>query len=254
MIGMILGTSEGKKILSLLNKYTNDIFVSTATSYGGKLLKDYSYKVINTNPLTLDELIEALKKNNVQILIDASHPYATVITENAVQASLKLGIQYIRYERKGVASKFEEKIIRVEDYEELGEKLKEVNGSILNTTGSRNIKKFMDMKLENRIIHRVLPSTEVMMDCFSLGVKTEDIIAIKGPISYGLNLSFMKEYDAKAIVLKDSGKEGGTEDKLKAAFDLGVQVFVIKRKKQTFEYVFNDEEELVRYIVREMME
>ena len=41
MIGFILGTSEGKKILSLINKYTDEIAVSTATSYGGQLLKEY---------------------------------------------------------------------------------------------------------------------------------------------------------------------------------------------------------------------
>ena len=34
MIGFILGTSEGKKILSLMNNYTDNIAVSTATSYG----------------------------------------------------------------------------------------------------------------------------------------------------------------------------------------------------------------------------
>lgn len=248
MIGLILGTSEGKKILSLLNKYTDDIFVSTSTTYGGELLKDYSYKVINTKPLNLNELVDELKKNNVEILIDASHPYAAVITENAIEACSRLKIHYIRYERKSVVSDFEDKIIKVKDYDELGQKLKEVEGNILNTTGSRNIAKFMDMKLENRIIHRVLPSIEVMIGCFSLGVKTEDIIAIKGPVSYELNVGFLKEYDAKAIILKDSGKAGGTEEKLKAAFDLGVQAFVIERKKQRFDYLFSDEEELVNYI------
>jgi precorrin-6A/cobalt-precorrin-6A reductase len=49
MIGLILGTSEGKRILSLLNKYTEDIFITTATAYGGELLKDYKYKILNTN-------------------------------------------------------------------------------------------------------------------------------------------------------------------------------------------------------------
>ena len=46
MIGLILGTVEGKKILSLLNKFTEDIFVSTATEYGGELLKNYKYKIL----------------------------------------------------------------------------------------------------------------------------------------------------------------------------------------------------------------
>lgn len=44
MIGFILGTSEGKKILSLMNNYTDNIAVSTATSYGGQLLQDFKIK------------------------------------------------------------------------------------------------------------------------------------------------------------------------------------------------------------------
>lgn len=39
MIGLILGTSEGKEILDLLNKFTDDILISTATQYNGEIGK-----------------------------------------------------------------------------------------------------------------------------------------------------------------------------------------------------------------------
>lgn len=60
MIGLIAGTTEDKNILSLLNKYTEDIFVSTATAYGGELLKDYKFKSLNTKSLNLEELEKIL--------------------------------------------------------------------------------------------------------------------------------------------------------------------------------------------------
>jgi precorrin-6A/cobalt-precorrin-6A reductase len=250
MIGLILGTSEGRKILSLLNKYTEDIFVSTATSYGGELLQESKFKAINTKPLTLEEMTAAFAENKIELLVDASHPYAQVVTQNSMEACRRLNIQYVRYERPAVADKFQGEIERVEDYKELKEKLSLIDGTILNTTGSNNIAEFIKMSLSNRIIHRVLPSVEVMKKCFDLGVKTEDIIAIKGPIGYELNCSFIRNYDAKAIILKDSGKQGGTEEKLKAAADIGIKAFIIERKASIDSNAFENEEKLVDYIVK----
>lgn len=249
MIGLILGTSEGKKILSLLNKYTEDIFISTATEYGGELLKEYKYKKLNIKPLDLEELIGTLKDNKIELLVDASHPYAVVVTQNASEACRRLNIEYVRYERPAVSHKYESEIVRVKNYEELKEQLSKVEGTILNTTGSRNIEKFIEMKLKNRVVHRVLPSVEVMEKYFSLGLKVEDIVAIKGPISYELNCSFIREYAAKAIVLKDSGLQGGTEDKLKAAIECNIKAFVLERNETSYSNVFNNEERLIDYIV-----
>ncbi|GFZ32641.1 cobalt-precorrin-6A reductase [Clostridium zeae] len=248
MITLILGTSEGKKILSLLNEFTEDIAVSTATNYGGELLKNYKYKILNTKPLDTEDLKQFLIDNKSTILVDASHPYAQVVTENAMKVCKELKVEYIRYERPSVAESYKEDIICVESYEELHKNLVGVKGTILNTTGSNNIGKFMDMNLDNRIVHRVLPSTKVMEKCFELGVKTEDVIAIKGPISYQLNLAFIDEYNAKAIVLKDSGVEGGTEEKIKAAIDRELKIFVLERANSLYTNSFCEVEELVEYI------
>lgn len=249
MIGLILGTSEGKKILSLLNNYTEDIFVSTATEYGGELLKEYKYRAMNTKPLGLEELISVLRDNNVSLLVDASHPYAQVVTKNAIEACRRLGIEYLRYERQSVLQAFDEGVVRVRNYEELHKELLKIDGLILNTTGSRNIDKFVNMTLKNRIVHRVLPSVDVLERCFSLGIKTEDIVAIKGPIGYDLNCSFIKEYNAKAIVMKDSGTQGGTEEKLKAARDMDIRALVIERIESKYDKVFSTEDGLVEYII-----
>ena len=80
MIGFILGTSEGKKILSLINKHTDNIAVSTATSYGGELLQNYKIRNLNTKPLNKNELLTWIKDNNIKVLVDGSHPYAQEVT------------------------------------------------------------------------------------------------------------------------------------------------------------------------------
>ena len=256
MIGLILGTSEGKNILSLLNEFTEDILISTATTYGGDIIKEYKYKILNTDALDIKGLKELFTKHGVSTLVDASHPYATEITKNCRSACEELKIEYLRFERPSIIDKYidRDKVICVSSYENLVEKIidiKELQSSdcvILNTTGSRNINKFMDSKLINRVVHRVLPSMSIIKECLELGVAIEDIIAIKGPIGFDLNLGFIKQYKAKAIILKDSGILGGTEEKIKAALEENIYIFVIERKKELFENIFYSEEELVNYI------
>ncbi|MBC2582196.1 cobalt-precorrin-6A reductase [Clostridium sp. DJ247] len=250
MIGLILGTSEGREILSLLNNFTDDIFISTATEYGGEILKDYKYKYLNTTPLTLEELTRTLKEKGVKVLVDASHPYALEITKNSIKVCETLGIEYIRYERPSCAEKYrnEENVVTVRNYNELHEKIKHIEGNILNTTGSRNLDKILAMKLKNRIVHRVLPSVKVMQECFEYGIAVDNIVAIKGPIGYDLNCAFIKEYNAKAMILKDSGVQGGTEEKLKACIDNNIWAFIIDRQEKIYNNSFNDVELLVKYL------
>ncbi|MBV1821372.1 cobalt-precorrin-6A reductase [Clostridium cochlearium] len=250
MIGLISGTSEGKELLSNLNRYTDNILVSTATSYGGELLKDYKYKYLNTTPLDKENMIKLFKEKKVEVLIDASHPYALEVSKNAMEVCNYIGIEYIRFEREKIIEKFleEEKISVVESYEDLYSKLKDIKGNVLNTTGSRNMEKIIKLNLENRIIHRVLPSLKVIKECFDLGVELHNIIAIKGPISYDLNRAFIREYNAKAILLKDSGKEGGTEEKIRAAIDENIYAIVVDRKSLDYKNKFNNKEEVIKYL------
>ncbi|MBO3442680.1 precorrin-6A/cobalt-precorrin-6A reductase, partial [Clostridium haemolyticum] len=136
-------------------------------------------------------------------------------------------------------------IIRVKDYKELKEKLKNINGTILDTTGSKNIQKIIDMNLNSRIVHRVLPSSLVIKKCIDLGVKIENLIAIKGPISYELNKAFIKEYNAKALIMKDSGAAGGTYEKAKAIIDMNICGLIIERENIDYKNKFTSIKKLI---------
>lgn len=252
MVGFILGTSEGKKILKLINKYTNEIAVTTATKYGGDILKDFNIKVLNTKPLNEEEMLNWLKANEINVLVDASHPYAEEVTKTALKCAACFGIQYLRYERQGVLENIDwDNIIRVKNYDEAIEAIKEIEGNVLNTTGGNNVSKFLSLDFNYRIIHRVLPLPKVLNKIVEAGITIKDIIAMQGPITYELEKAFIYQYDAKAILTKDSGIEGGTLEKYKAAKDTGIKLIVIEKPSFTGSVVFTDEEELINYLVKE---
>jgi precorrin-6A/cobalt-precorrin-6A reductase len=251
MIGFVLGTSEGRKILSLINKYTNDIAVTTATTYGGELLKEFNIKVLNTKPLNKEEMLDWIKINQINILVDASHPYAQEVTKIALECANSLKIKYLRYERLGAIETITgEDILRVKNYDEAIEIIKNIDGNILNTTGGNNVSKFVNLDFNHRVIHRILPSPKVLENIVEKGINIKDIIALQGPISYELEKAFICQYNIKAILTKDSGKEGGVLEKLKAVRECNIKLIVIEKPKFNYDLVFNDEESLVEFLLR----
>jgi precorrin-6A/cobalt-precorrin-6A reductase len=250
VIGVILGTSEGKLILNMLNKYTNDILISTASSYGATLLKEYKYSYINERPLSKDCLEELLLLKKVKLLIDGSHPYAKEISKNAIEVCAKLGIPYIRYERPSVIDEFLslENFYYIEDYADLPKAIN-FKGNILNTTGSRNINTLKELNISNRIIHRILPTAEVLKQCEELMIPVENIIAMKGPFSKELNKAFILDYNIEGILLKDSGIEGGTLEKIHAAVECGVKIIALGRRTLDYPIIFSNLDLLEKYIL-----
>ncbi len=252
MFGFILGTSEGRKILSLINKYTDNIAVTTATTYGGQLLKEFKIKNLNTKPLNKEEMLNWIKNNRINILVDASHPYAQEVTKTALECANDLNIKYVRYERQGVLEDITgEDIIRVKDYYEAINIIKKIEGNILNTTGGNNVSKFLNLDFEYRIIHRILPSPNVLAKIVEAGIKLKDIIALQGPISYELEKAFINQYNAKAILTKDSGIEGGVLEKLKAVRECKIKLIVMEKPKFNYDLVFYHEEELIKFLLEQ---
>ena len=250
MIGFILGTSEGKNLLQGINKYTSNVVVSTATAYGGELLEKCNVQHINTKPLNNEELKIFLLKFNVRVLVDASHPYAEEVSKNAKGCCKAINIEYIRYERKGVLQDVNyENIIRVNKYTELEDILNKINGTILNTTGSKNIKQFISLNIKNRIVHRILPTVNSLKETLDYGVKVDDVVAIKGPIGYELNRAFIKEYNGKAMITKDSGIEGGTMEKIEACIDENINLIIIEKPKIEYGQVFDCIDNVIQYLI-----
>lgn len=252
MIGFILGTSEGRRILSLINKHTNDIAVSTATTYGGEILKEFDIKVLNTKPLNKDEMLNWLHSNKIDILVDASHPYAQEVTKTALECANYLNIKYIRYERQGALENINgEDILRVRNYDEAIEIIKNIDGNILNTTGGNNVSNFINLDFKHRVIHRILPLPNVLEKIVEAGVSIKDIIALQGPISYELEKAFISQYNVKAILTKDSGIEGGVLEKFKAVRECKIKLIVIEKPKFNYDLAFNDEDRLVKFLTHE---
>lgn len=226
MIWIIGGTSEARKLIAKLDD-SYDYIVTIATEGGRDFFQTDKLFV---GRLTKQEMLEFAIENKVDKLVDLSHPYAKIVSENAKEVCEKLKIKYIRYVRKRVA--FYNIGTYLNSYGECYEYLQTLSGTVFFTTGSKNIGDFEKIKGQNRFIYRILPVRESIVIAEKENVHMKDLVAMLGPFSKEINIEMLRHFHAKYCVLKDSGSAGGTLEKLQACKELGVESIIIGRDEE----------------------
>lgn len=240
MIWIIGGTSEARTLIKKLEG-KKEFIVSVATYSGAEML-DYDKVIISR--MNQQEMGCFIIERNIDMVIDMSHPYAAEVSKNARAACSSIGIRYLRFIRKGMYIKDSVNVASVEacvDY------LQNINGNVFFTTGIKNIKDFEKARRHNRFIYRVLPSSFSIQACIDNNIKMQDIIAILGPVSEDMNYQMFKDFDANFVVMKDSGIEGGTENKVRACKRLGITPIIIGREIE--DYGTEDMDKLLEMIL-----
>lgn len=221
------GTGEGRKIGQLLAK--NKIFVDLclATQYGGSLVEENEYLRIHVGRLDCSKMEALLKEINPQIVVDATHPYARIVTENVRGVCGKLGLAYLRMKRE---ESQKTDAVYLSSVEEAVDFLNKNKGNVLLTTGSKELAAFTKVKgYKDRLYARVLPLTEVVESCFHMGFSGRHLICMQGPFSVELNKAMMREVKADYLLTKESGSAGGFEEKYQAVAELGKKMIIIGR-------------------------
>lgn len=248
-IFLIAGTEDGRKLAKFLADKDFEVTASVVSEYGKKILEQYENIQINDKKLDTAELEKILREGDFKILVDASHPYAENISQNAIEASEKANIFYIRYERPEVEVTYK-KIYRVESYEQAAEVSARLGKNIFLTTGSRNLKKFLSCEAvrDCNITARILPTAEVLAECEKF-LSPKNIIAIQGKFSVELNAELFKHANAEVIVTKNSGEVGGADTKIAAAEMLNLPVVMIDRPKIIYPRVAKNFDEVEKWIL-----
>lgn len=249
MILVLAGTQDGRELTKALldNKY--QVMASVTSDYGKKLL-EYDNLTINDHPLDLLELEKTIQDNDINLIVDASHPYAVNISKNAMQICENLNIKYIRYERSTIDLPDYDKIFFAENYQEAASLASKFGKNIFLTTGSRMLHVFInEAVLKNHtIIARVLPDAKVIEECTKLGFTPKTLIAMQGPFSHELNIELYKKYDANIIITKNSGSIGGTDTKITAAMALDLPIIVIDRPKLEYKFLTTSFDEVLSLV------
>ncbi len=265
------GTTEGRQLagyLIQLNKQPKvqniQVHVCVASEYGAQVLPEYDALKVHVGRLEQADMQEFLQKVQADICVDATHPYAVIVTQNIYQACKVVGVPYVRVRRemqeeprstdsdmqmsgthigdadgKRYTNETSDSIY-VGDIQAAVDYLKSVTGNILITTGSKELHLYTQIPdYESRCTARVLPTRSVVEACTELGFTGKHLICMQGPFDLEMNLATLRYADADFMVTKASGKNGGYDEKCEAALAAGVQLVVIGRPKEQVEPVMS---------------
>lgn len=247
MIWIIGGTKDSRDFLEKIVKSTTDIIVTTATEYGGKLLENLPVKTL-CKKLTYSMMVDFAKENSIDKIVDLSHPYAIEVSQNAIDISKELQIEYFRFEREEI-SFLPQKYIEFDNIESLVKYLEGVEGNILVTLGSNNIPHFSELKNLENFYFRILPKWDMVKKCEDVGVLPKNIIAMQGPFSKNMNKAMIEQYDIKYLVTKQAGDTGGEREKIEAADKMNIEVVFLTRPKVEYPNCYSDIDKLVKRII-----
>ena len=247
MIWIIGGTKDSRDILDEILKVSKEkIVISTATEYGGKLLKrvkeNKNVEVISER-LNVMQIEKIISEKNIELIIDASHPYAQNISKivismvsflNERAKSEKEILKYVRFERKML------------DYG--SENVFKFKNVILSTLGSNALEEIKGIREKNNLFIRILPTTSSIENAEDLGYLPKNIIAMQGPFSKNMNIAILENFKIDYLITKESGETGGELEKLEACQECNVGILAIKRPVLDYGIVFNTISEMVDYV------
>ncbi|MBU5476723.1 precorrin-6A/cobalt-precorrin-6A reductase [Eubacterium sp. MSJ-21] len=276
------GTTEGRQLagyLIQLNKQQKmqniQVHVCVASEYGAQVLPEDDALKVHVGRLEQADMQEFLQAVQADICVDATHPYAVLVTQNIYQACKVVGVPYVRVrrdmqeEQENADPAMQEEpgntdpdmqmsdthigdadgkwytnetsdSIYVGDIQAAVDYLKGVTGNILITTGSKELHLYTQIPdYGTRCTARVLPTRSVVEACTELGFTGKHLICMQGPFDLEMNLATLRYADADFMVTKASGKNGGYDEKCEAALAAGVQLVVIGRPKEQVEPVMS---------------
>ena len=228
------GTKDSTNIIEhVKDNYDAYILTTTTTEYGAKLAKESGSDEVIARPLPKDELTEIIKKENIDLLIDATHPFAAHITQTSVSIANELKMPFIRFERPitNLENIDTSHIHYVNSFDEAGKLIENefIEGNVLHFAGANTMEEILKHVSVDRFYPRILKVESSIEKCEMLGVDPSHIIPMNGAASLDENLELIERYDASVMITKESGEIGGVVEKIQAANEKDIAVIMIQR-------------------------
>ena len=225
------GTTEGRKLVEWLSAQGRfETCASCATDYGAAELAGLARTHVLAARLDEAGMEGLIASGGFDVVADCTHPYASVVTQNARQAAQACGCAYLRVVREGEP---DGDWLRVADADEAARALCRMGGDVLLTTGTKDIARYAaNPDLRKRLWVRCLPTAASVDAARAAGLPEGRIVQGLGPFSLEDNVELIERSGVSVVVTKASGKAGGFWEKVEAARACGCALVVVGRPTQ----------------------
>ena len=216
MILVFGGTTEGRKAVEVLEEggaESGTYYYSTKTG---------EQDITIQHGLRIDGVMdeEAMRsfceEKGIRLIVDAAHPFASLLHKTIARVAQGLNIPVIRYER--IYPPRTADITWIDDYSQIPHNLR----SLLATTGVQSIAKLKPLEAEGiKVYYRILNRESSIALAIKQGATPDQLCFYDDPKSIPV--------EADAILLKESGATGGFQEKIAAAKACGMRIIALKR-------------------------
>ncbi|MGC0398759.1 precorrin-6A/cobalt-precorrin-6A reductase [Streptomyces sp. SAI-126] len=166
-------------------------------------------------------LADWIREEQVDALVDATHPFARAITAHAVRAAAATGVRCVVLRRPGWRPGPGDRWHQVDSLEEAARLLPSLGRRVFLTTGRTELAAFAHLTE----LHFVVRSVELPEP--PMPPHTEVLLA-RGPFTAADESTLLYDHCIDVLVTKDSGG-AATSAKLTAARELALPVVVVRR-------------------------
>ena len=253
-VWILSGTSDGPFIANRLLEYNYSVFASVLTYRAGQsYIKNSKLHIITGKLNNKDEIINFIKKNKIKCVVDATHPFAVMISKNINNACKEINIPLLVFERKSQINNTNN-FFYINDLKDTN-KVDLENKNILLAIGSRYLndtaKYYMDCKAN--VFARVLPTFESITKAFGSCIKNSNIAILEPSKSDRciLEKKLCDFWEIDYVLCRESGSysQKNWESIISGS---RMKLFLVKRPKlqNNYSYSFNQYENLINHIIR----
>ena len=241
------GTTEGRKICNFLKQNKIEFCLSVATDYG-KTVMNSDMKILQQR-LDSEQIKNLLLTQSYHIVIDATHPYATQVTQNIKMACHETSTEYIRVIRDRTNQPDNSTLF--ETSSDAVRYLNSTSGNILLVTGSKDIQAYTKINsYQERLFVRILPMPESLNSCLAAGIKNSNIICMQGPFTKEMDIACIRHAKAKYLLTKDSGRIGGMQEKIIATKETNTKLLILSSKQEEVGFSYDETIQYLRNKIR----
>ncbi len=260
-IALFAGTSEGRELAERFRMHCSgqpqtkmqaasacaeeasgqtesDMDIYVTTDYGASLLPKAPRLRVHVGCFLREDMLRSFREAPPVLVIDATHPYASHISETLTAVCAELGLRYVRIRRPSLSGEMSsaEKpgvgfcVRYFDDISAAAAYLEAHEGNVLITTGAKELAEYAAVPdFSRRCFLRALPTEAVLRKAKELGLPADRLCLMQGPFSAEMNLALLRHCRAEFLVTKASGARGGFAEKWSAAERAGISLLVVGR-------------------------
>ena len=179
-VWILSGTSDGPVLVSKLLQLNYAVFASVVTKRASKsYTKNSKLRIITGRLSDKDEIVSFIQKNKIKIVIDATHAFAQVISNNLNKACAEVKVPLLVFQRESLIKKLDNfyYISNLKNINKIGLK----NKNILLAIGSKHLNETANyyLKYGANVFARVLPTPESISKAFSSCINNSNIAILE---------------------------------------------------------------------------